>query len=347
MNFNNKSFTTNSCPKIGIKIHETNNNSFSNKNIFESQNINIMNNQSKLTKPVNYYNTTLDTLDLDIDNYSLDDLYHLFNIPDKQLNDVSLKDAKQIVLKMHPDKSKLDSKYFLFFSKAYKTLFSIYEFQNKSTKKTFKNEDYYDESNNAILDNVFKNNKDFKDPKNFNNWFNKSFEKHRIENPIEEGYGDWLKSDEGIMDISENVTKGNMNEIFEKKKKQIQALTTYNGVSDMFSSTLGGSLLTGDSTFTTDSYTDLRQAYTETLIPVTQEDFEKMPKFSNVNEYKSNRDRIDSTPLSKVESERILLRQHNDMDQQSAALAFKYAKESEKAKRNQQSFWGDIKQLTG
>jgi hypothetical protein len=28
-------------------------------------------------------------------------------------------------------------------------------------------------------------------------------------------------------------------------------------------------------------------------------------------------------------------------------LAFKYAKEAEKAKQSEQSFWGDIKRLTG
>jgi hypothetical protein len=336
-----------SCPKSGIKIHEypNKNEVTRNSQLLNIDNI-IMNKNSNLVKPVDFYNTTLDTLDLDINNYSLNDLYKLFNIHDNFLTDISLKDAKQIVLKMHPDKSKLDAKYFLFFSKAYKTLFSIYEFQNKSTKKTYKDEDFYDDSNKHVLDNMFESNKDFKDPKNFNNWFNQSFEKHRLDNPIEQGYGDWLKSDDDFMNVSENVTKGNMNEVFERKKKQIQALSVYTGVTDMFSSTLGGSLLTGDSTYTTDSYTDLRQAYTETLIPVTQEDYEKMPKFKNLNEYKSNRDRIDSTPLSKEESERILLKQKNDMDQQSAALAFKYAQEAEKVKQRQQSFWGDIKQLT-
>jgi hypothetical protein len=334
-----------SCPKSGIKIHESPNDYKEVNKVSYSDN-NYINRASNLSKPVDFHNTTLDTLDLDINNYSLEDLYRLFNIQDNLLTDVSLKSAKQIVLKMHPDKTRLDAKYFLFFSKAYKTLFSIYEFQNKSTKKTYKDEDYFDESNRNVLDNMFESNKKFKDPKNFNEWFNKSFEKHRLDNPIEQGYGDWLKSDEDFMNIGENVTKGNMNEIFEKKKKQIQAITVYNGVNDMFSSSLGGSLLSGESSFTTDSYTDLRQAYTETLIPVTQEDYEKMPKFKNLNEYKSNRDRIDSTPLSKEESERILLKQKNELDQQSAALAFKYAQESERVKERQQSFWGDIKQLT-
>ena len=42
---------------------------------------------------------------------------------------------------MHPDKSHLDSKYFLFFSKAYKRLYSIYDFQNKSSNKSYKDQD--------------------------------------------------------------------------------------------------------------------------------------------------------------------------------------------------------------
>jgi hypothetical protein len=197
-----------------------------------------------------------------------------------------------------------------------------------------------------ILNNMFENNKDFKDPKNFNSWFNQAFEKHRVENPIEQGYGDWLKSDEGMMNIDENVTKTNMNDIFEQKKKQIQAVSVYTGVTDMFSSTFGGSLLNGGDNFTSDNYTDLRQAYTETLIPVTQDDYEKMHKFNNISEYKAHRDRVDVTPLTKEEAERQLLKQKNQLDQESAALAFKYAKESEKVNQKKQSFWGEIKQIT-
>ena len=315
--------TPTSCPKIGIKIHESNNN-------YKKQ-----------------VNKTLDNLDLNLDNYSLEDLLNLFNVPNRTLNEITLKDAKQIVLKMHPDKSRLDSKYFLFFSKAYKRLYGIYEFQNKSSNKTYKDEEYFDESNRNVLDHVFGKNKNFKDPKKFNSWFNDAFEKHRLENPNEQGYGEWLKSDEGIIDINENVTKSNMNDIFEQKKKQIQAVSVYTGVTDMYSSTFGGSLLSGGDNFTSDNYTDLRQAYTETLIPITQEDYNKMQKFNNISEYKAHRDRVDTTPLSKEEANNLLLKQQNDLEYQSTALAFKYAQESEKAKQKQQSFWGDIKQLTG
>ena len=323
------------CPKAGIKIRQSDNDYINDPFIT----------QSKLTKPVSFQNTTLNSLDLDLDNYSLDDLYHLFNINGNILNDETMKLAKQIVLKMHPDKSQLDSKYFLFFSKAYKRLYSIYEFQNKSSKKKMDKEDYFNESNKTILDNMFDKNKEFKDSKNFNSWFNEAFEKGRLENPTEQGYGDWLKSDEGFISVNENVTKGNMNDVFEQKKKQIQSLTLYTGVTDMVSSSFGGSLLDGGNDYSSDNYTDLKQAYTETLIPVTQEDYNNMQKFNNVSEYKAHRERVDVTPLSKEDAERKLLQQQQDHDKHSAALAFKYAKESEKAKEKQNGFWSDLKQI--
>ena len=113
------------CTKSGIKIHPSGN----------ERTYNMLQ-PSKLVRPVSYKNTSLNALDLDLDNYSLEDIYNLFNIVDGCLSEDTLKSAKQIVLKIHPDKSQLDSKYFLFFSKAYKRLYSIYEFQNKSSKKT-------------------------------------------------------------------------------------------------------------------------------------------------------------------------------------------------------------------
>ena len=330
-NFNNQCFKSSGCPKAGIKIHHSDNDYRNNNNTFNKD----------------IYNTSLNQLDLDIENYELTDLYKLFNINDGILNESSLKQAKQIVLKMHPDKSRLDSKYFLFFSKAYKQLYGIYEFQNNSSKKVYKDEDFYDDSNKHILNNMFEKNKSLKDGPNFNKWFNESFEKHRINNPLDNGYGDWLKSDDGFLDVEENVTKTNMNEIFEQKKKQIQALSVYQGVTDSFSSSSFGASLDEAGSFTSSGYTDLRQAYTETLIPVTNDDFDKIPKYKNLNDYKNQRDRVDTTPLSKTEAERILYEREKSDNQRSAALAFKHAQEIEKAKNANNSFWGDIKRITG
>jgi hypothetical protein len=303
-----------------------------------------------IQKPNNQILTTLLNplhLDLDLDHYSLEDIFYLFNIENGNLTEQTLKSAKQIVLKMHPDKSRLDSKYFLFFSKAYKCLYSIYEFQNKSTNKQFRDEDFYDENNVTTLKHMFEQNKSLKDPKIFNDWFNKSFEKHRLEDPNEQGYGDWLKSNEGFMNVGEHVTKGNMNEVFEKQKRHIQSLTVYTGVTDMVAPTLGGSMLDGNGDLTTNNYTDLRQAYTETLIPVTQEDYNNAPKFTTFSEYKIHRDKVDITPISEKDATHKLNLTKEQHSQQSAALAFKYAKESEKVKEKQRGFWADIKQITG
>ncbi len=337
------------CPKAGIKIHET-----PNSNINNNTN-NLFLQQTNKNTNVNFYKTTMSELDLNIDNYTLNDLYNLFNIPlHGTLDEPLLKTAKQILLKMHPDKSQLDSKYFLFFSKAYKRLYSIYEFQNKSEKKTERDlkKDFFEDTNKTVLDTMFESKKELKDPKNFNSWFNNKFEKHKLDDDdTNKGYGDWLKSDEGLYSQNDNVTQSNMNEAFEKQKKQIQALSVYNGITDTYASFSGGGSLLGEqsSNFSGSSsglgFTDLRQAHVETIIPITQDDYEQIPKFRSLNEYKTNRDRVDTTPLSKAEAERILLQNNRNLDQESAALAYKYAKESEKAKASQQSFWGEIKRL--
>lgn len=346
----NKKCGPSGCPKSGIKIHETPTQGNHNHNHIQTQ---IQgNNQMNSGKNISFHKTTLSELDLNIDSYTLDDLYNLFNI--SYLDEPSLKIAKQIVLKMHPDKSQLDSKYFLFFSKAYKRVYSIYEFQNKSEKKNERDlkKDYFEDSNKTVLDTMFTTKKELKDPKNFNSWFNEKFEKHKLEDDdTNKGYGDWLKSDEGLYDNNDNVTQSNMNEAFEKQKKQIQALTVYNGINDTYAAFSGGGSLLGDHSenFSGSSsglgFTDLRQAHIETIIPITQDDYEKMPKFKNLNEYKTNRDRVDITPISKADAERILHQNKSNLDQESAALAYKYAKEAEKAKAKQRSFWGDIKQL--
>jgi len=66
----------------------------------------------------------MESLDLDIARYSLDDLYTLFHIPiDQMLTEPILKQAKKMVLKTHPDKSRLDAKFFLFFPRHIKYCF--------------------------------------------------------------------------------------------------------------------------------------------------------------------------------------------------------------------------------
>ena len=323
----------NICPKSGIKIHEPTNN----KNI-----------HTGLSRPVNFNSTTMDSLDLDINNYELHDLYTLFNINVKTLlTEESLKTAKQIVLKMHPDKSRLDSKYFLFFSKAYKRLYGIYEFNNKSTNKKLPTDDHeYGDDKKNTLNKLFEANANLKDTKNFNSWFNENFDKHRLENPLDDGHGDWMKSSDGMQDVEDNITKANMNEAFERQKQKMQSLAVYEGVIDSASS-FGGSLLDGTGGGSSGGYTDLKQAYTETLIPVSQEDFNKTRKYNSVDEYQRARDTTDTTPLTNQEAQRQLDSNKHYLEQQANALAFKHARDAEKVAKQQNDFWGGLMKITG
>ena len=307
---------------------------------------------------VDYNKNGYEALDLNIENYSREELYKLFGFKTSiMLTEDAMKEAKKIVLKTHPDKSRLDNKYFVFFGKAFQKLKDIYEFQNKTNKKTVDSNEYFDSQNGQVLDKMFDMKTDLKDSKNFNNWFNQQFEKHRLEDPVEHGYGNWLKSDEDIVFTPQNITKDSMGREMDKRKKQIQALTPYKGVGDAFlSSSAGGTaLIEYNSNFSSGSlfsggggmgYTDLRQAYAESVIPVTEDDFNKVQKFKSMDEYKRHRDGADTTPLSKEESLRQLYHQDKQKNDESAALAFYYAQQSEKVKKNNDSFWSGLKQVT-
>ena len=146
-------------------------------------------------------------VDLNINHYDLESLVKLFKIP-IQFDDNDLKRAKKVVLATHPDKSKLDKKYFLFFSKAYKILYQIYQFKTKSIKKNVheyndmkyndtQEENDYDKQ--RIIDKL-------SNSENFIQTFNTLFEKHYIQdNATEHGYGNWLSSNEDIYNISKHL----------------------------------------------------------------------------------------------------------------------------------------------
>jgi len=91
----------------------------------------------------------MENVDLNLENYSLEDILQLFHINYNFTKDELLK-CKKMVLKTHPDKSKLDSKYFLFFSKAYNIVFKIYEFKNKQQMKPYQ-EEFYSEEKKELL----------------------------------------------------------------------------------------------------------------------------------------------------------------------------------------------------
>lgn len=242
--------------------------------------------------------------DLNIDNYTMDDIYHLFkiknyvnatNVPNF-LDEETMKRAKRVVLLTHPDKSRLDAKYFLFYCKAYKKLYAMYEFANKSRQST----EYKDVLNNMNEpEPMDKKSNPNPNPNNlkessFHLWFNEQFEKNYLKDEEEEtGYEEWYKSEPVNIDSDIDI---------ESHKRRVQAVTIYKGYDKTCVNTsFGGKLINGNNKtdnfsssklFDAFHFTDLKQAYEESVIPVTDEDYQKIPKYRNVDEYKRTRENM-------------------------------------------------------
>lgn len=321
------------CPKSGIKIHET-------THQIQTHSANMFSIDDFTNKNFSPQIST-SNIDLDIENYSCDDLFKLLGIQDRILDETLMKSVKKVVLKTHPDKSNLHSDYYIFFSKAYNRLYAIYIAQNKTAKKTDNyNDNYnpaYSNEKEKLLNIFFESNNNLKNPKKFNKWFNDKFEKHHVKEE-EYGYGDWLKSDEGVVETAK-ISQSHLGSEMEKHKQRIQGIIPYQGIQDTFSSS---SIVSGD------GFTDLRQAYEESVIPVTQQDYNKMKKFNSVNEYTNFRDNEHKNvkPMSEKNASNYFKKKNRDLEDQCVAMTFENIKRTEKQKEQNNIFWSDLKRLT-
>ena len=298
-------------------------------------------------------------VDLNIDNYDLEDILNLFKIPANFTED-HLKTAKQVVLKTHPDKSKLAPEYFIFYSKAYKMLYSIWEFKKSATTEKidtyntdYASVTYNEEQKKEILDDFFTSNKKkFKNTKDFNKWFNTQFEKNKLESEGDaKGYEQWLRSDEPGDSFSEPVTMANMGQAMDQKKAQIRALIVHQDVQEITSNTTASDLINNapnsydSGMFSQLSFQDLHKAHTQSVIPVTEEDYHSKQKFNSVNEYSTFRAKQDTTPLSEQQALQYLQNRTRTDDEKATKRAYQLAKEAEIIKKREQDFWSSIQLL--
>ena len=288
----------------------------------------------------------MEHIDLDISNYSLEDILKLFDI-NYDYNANTLRNVKKRVLMLHPDKSKLDKEYFLFFSKAYDVLVKILEFRSQQKRSQEVNINYEAldscEENEEIINKIKKH-------KNFNKIFNKLFEEMKI-NDEEDGYGSWLKSNE---DIEED--KEYNNESLEEKKKILRnnsiieygVIKEYNNFDKMRSKSKSNGFYEGNNILNSRSnlnYDDLKQAHTETLIPVIEEDFRNVKKYNNLEHLKQERNNQILTPLSKKEGISLLNKRENDSIKEGVQKAYEMYKQDEILKKRENQVFYNLKQI--
>ena len=284
----------------------------------------------------------MECVDLDISNYSLTDILGLFGLSHNFSRD-DLRNAKKVVLRTHPDKSKLDKKYFLFFTKAYRMLFEIHEFKTQTNTRSTEYVVEKDEGEAKILEDV-------KNKENFNEWFNELFEKNRLSTLGDsDGYGDWLKSDEACSSGTAN-TVSEMNAEIESKKAEMRAVVQHQDVTE-FDGGVGYDIVGGTDGFQSGmfsalQYDDLRKAHTETVVPVTDQDYQSTKKFGSVDEMRNHRSRQDTAPLSLEQSKRYLAEKDDAEAEMSAGRAFQLAKEHEANQEKSKQWWSQVKQIT-
>jgi hypothetical protein len=250
-------------------------------------------------------------MDLNLDHYSLEDLLKLFKLPE-QFTEADLKEARKRVVAVHPDKSGLDKEYFLFFHKAYSLLTSVHSFKRKAQANMYETQSFetilesMEETDKRLLAERFSANTSFL--KEFNTLFETLYMKE------EDGYGDWLQSNEDL------------DQSFEERKKQSRAMVV---------STIDAA--------NTPYYSDLKSVYTvDTVIGVSEADYRR--GFSTVEELKQDRSK-QIIPLQREQAEELLSRQEEEESRLATERAFRLLQEEKVNQKKQQSFWSQLLRL--
>jgi|TARA_B110000967_G_C18732928_1_gene483542 hypothetical protein len=263
---------------------------------------------------------------LDIQDYSLDELLGLFELSNTRISTSDIKKAKKQVLMLHPDKSRLEPKFFLFYKKAFDIVVEFYDNQNRHNRTTdatdivyTPTENTHNESTiNSIQESINKKSK----TQDFNSQFNDLFENNNLGFTPDASQNDWYINEQSQQEhqVTGTVNSGNMGDTFHTIKQQSTGLIQYNGVQDMNSSS--GSSLYGndpDQYATCDpfgklQYDDLRKVHRDqSVMSVHESDIHNMKTYNSVDAYKQAQDQHSYDPLAEAESKRILTTREHEM----------------------------------
>ena len=178
------------------------------------------------------------------------------------------------------------------------------------------------------------------------------FEQAKIKTEDEEtGYADWLKSEE---DIDERTTTmQSMNETFERKKKEIRAIIPVKDLQDSYYNKGSSAELTGErpdyysaDVFARLPYEDLKKAHVESVIPITQDDYLRRPKFNSVDEMRRNADYNDTTPMALDQAKEYLRQRDQAQNKNDMNRAYKLAKQDEVIEQVNKNMMSQFQKLT-
>lgn len=305
--------------------------------------------------------STLEKHNLNIHMYSFEELLGLFDLS-YEITQQDMKRAKNKVLMLHPDKSRLPADYFLFYKKALDIIFNYYQNNTKINQTVPKEKTDYSPAEisdmNKSTAKKIKSTIGEMDPQEFQRKFNETFEKNMKKEVTQ--VNEWFSTEDPVYDIKEKVLQNNMGTIMENIKKQNQGIIRYQGVQNMYSS--GGTNLYDEDDADDESrnnqyvtsdpfsklkYDDLRKVHKEqTIFAVSESDFKNVEQYKNIehlNQVRNNKDNL--KPLDKPHAERILLEQDRILKEKMAQKQHKSFMKTEEYTEKNKSILSSFLQL--
>jgi hypothetical protein len=279
---------------------------------------------------------------LDIRQYSLDEIYALFGVKRESLSIEDLKKAKHRVLMTHPDKSGMPPDYFIFYKKALETLATDYAEMHRV------------EQSNARMTELAKSGYEYThgggeeeermrmvagkttSGEKFARDFNRIFEE-QMQQKIDESRNDWFRDNQATYDTSK-VSKNNMSQSMEEIKRQQRAVARYTGGVREMTHHIGTRLyddqgateeaedvyISGDP-FAKLKFEDLRRVHKdETVFQVSESDYQNVATYKNTEEYSRARSSQQFEQMTKQQAEMIL----QQREQERAAKIQQYQRQA-------------------
>lgn len=253
-------------------------------------------------------------IDLTEDNYDYESLLKLFSLQ-HDFDKGDLKIARRKIMKLHPDRSKLPRKVFMFMMKMYRKVEEIYNFTHHEKDKDNLSINYdADENFKNYLE---KNNIDpVSNYKAFTKEFNKMFD-HVYISDNQDGYSEWLSSEDNMY---------NKDDLEESRQTAIKnSLVKVDEIIEV-----------GGADFSSPQ-TDLKEVYTNPFVAIDIDRvYREKPKFESVQEYKSFLAAEDNAnePLCNEASLKYFENKEQLLNNQCKNIAFEQMKQKEKIEHN-------------
>jgi hypothetical protein len=238
--------------------------------------------------------------------------------------------------------------------KAYKIVEKVFYFRKQRKKSKY--DTIYNAKETDVNDDkaILLHSLNGKSIQEFNQWFNKMFEKVKVKDEEDDtGYSSWIKNNKMDEDDNEKVALSDFGRVFEAKKTECKALVKHQGVREMGEKDGGYNLVRekvnnySSGLFSKLPYEDFKKAHTETVIPVTHQDFLNKEKFNSLEMYKKHRDSQDVVPPSLQQSQQYLAEREKNEGQIHSRRAFKILKRDEELEKSNEKWWSNLQRLKG